>query len=106
MKFRKYLGFLRGESHTESFELEKVLVIGMVDADILGFHWTLWAYGWPGRQICIAQGRSFTLAEGVEMLRRQQLAHRWWINRRTSAPASVKVEFNFRRWICDFFRIP
>ena len=103
---RKHLGFLRGESHTESFELEKVLVMGMVDADVLGFHWTLWAYGWPGRQICIAQGRSFTLAEGVEMLRRQQLAHRWWINRRVSTPAGVKVEFNFRRWICDFFRIP
>ena len=103
---RKYLGFLRGESHTESFELEKVLVMGMVDADVLGFHWTLWAYGWPGRQICIAQGRSFTLVEGVEMLRRQQLAHRWWINRRTSPPPAVKVEFNLRRWICDFFRIP
>ena len=106
MKLRKHLGFLRGESHTESFELEKVLVIGMVDADILGFHWTLWAYGWPGRQICIAQGRSFTLAEGVEIMRNHELSHRWWINRRTSAPAGVKVEFNFRRRICDFFRIP
>lgn len=102
----KHLGFLRGKSHTESFELEKVLVMGMVDADVLGFHWTLWAYGWPGRQICIAQGRSFTKDEAVEIMRKHELAHRWILNRRTSPPPAVKVEFNFRRWICDFFRIP
>lgn len=103
---RKYLGFLRGKSHTESFELERVLVMGLVDADFLGYHWTLWAYGWPGRQICIAQGRSFTLPEAVAIMQKHELAHRWMLNRRTSPPPGVEVEFNLRRWICDFFHIP
>ena len=102
----KFLGKLRGPHKTLSWEFSKLLLIGHVDADILGFHWTLWAYGWPGRQICIAQGRAFTLAEAEAMLTSHAACHRWMLERRTSPPPGVKPEFNFRRWFCDFFRIP
>ena len=106
MILRRIAQLLRGDHRTTSFDLANCMVVGQIDADVIGFHWTLWVYGFPGRQICVAQGRSFSGEAAMTMLNAHTAARRWMLERSHTAPAGIKPEFNFRRWVCDFFQIP
>lgn len=103
---RKIQNWLRGEFYTWTWDLTNCIAVGIAERDLIGFHWTLTVYGWAGRRIVIAQGRSFTMVEAQSALCSHMMAHRWMLERSVHAPVGVLPEFNLRRWICDFFKVP
>lgn len=96
--------WVRGKTHLSTWQSRFGIIFGHVDADILGYHWrvTMIVRNNP-RRLTLMEGRCW---EFRQARRAMMLAASFRKLLAFNPGPGIVSEFNFRKWFCDFTRMP